>query len=71
MPESKAASRWYVPRSFTVGKGRKVHVGVRRRGPIIHLGCGMTGVAGSDWLVPTDDPFEPVTCGHCLRSVNG
>lgn len=70
-PEPTAAQerrRWYVPRSFRVGKSRKVHLGVERRDNIIVLACGMAGYIGSDWLIPTDDEYEEVTCGHCLRA---
>ena len=60
--------RWYVPRSFTVGAGTKVHLGTQRKDEIILLACGMSGYIGSPWLVPTDDPLEEITCGHCLRA---
>ena len=61
---------YVVPRSFRVGGGSKVHVGTHRRDEIIVLACGMAGVVGSDWLIPTEDRYEEVTCGHCLRAVN-
>ncbi len=69
VPPPSEKSRWYVPRSFRVGKGRKIHVGVQRKGDIIVLACGMAGYVGSDWLHPTFDPHQEVTCGHCLKAV--
>lgn len=60
---------WRVPRSYRVGKSWKVHLGVRRKGDTIVLACGMAGFVGSKWLAPTVDPYEEITCGHCLRAL--
>jgi hypothetical protein len=68
MKMASDSALWYVPRSFWAGHGRKVHVGVRRMDNRIYLACGMSGAIGLNWLTPTRDPYENVTCKHCLRA---